>query len=106
MRYRALLRRNSDGEERWTDWHDSAIGGDPDDTGTVEYIWTVGNYGCDCNRHLLFNRERLGDSELHKCGDEAYSLVRIESEDGRVLCYTPGRVDWGSNPDVPVSDVY
>lgn len=69
------IRRNSDGVVRKYqdeyEWHG-------------DYIWADGNYSCDCNRYLFFQRvakEPEGDCE---CGDGAYS-VRITDKDGKLL---------------------
>jgi hypothetical protein len=71
--YRVLLRKNATGEERWIEnkgpWS--------------EYLWTEGNFGCDCNRHLFF--ERSGSQETDEdveCGESAYFAVCVEFADG------------------------
>lgn len=65
--------RNSDGEVRIQYWPEYGW----DETGS-DYIWADGNYACDCNRYLFF--ERAGGAEPNwdegSCGDAAYS-VRI-----------------------------
>lgn len=48
-----------------------------------EYIWSEGNYSCDCNRHLFFNRVIDPDfDEDFNCGDEVYSIVDVHLPDG------------------------
>ena len=51
-----------------------------------DFIWEGGNYACDCNRTLFF--ERAGGNEpawdAYGCGDSAYS-VRITDDAGSVL---------------------
>lgn len=61
------IRRNSDGAIRKYDypyeWHG-------------DYIWTDGNYGCDCNRGLFFGYaagEKGEDIEV-ECGEGAFSI--------------------------------
>jgi hypothetical protein len=54
-----------------------------------DYIWSEGNYACDCNRHLFFERaaghEPYDDEDYEgKCGDEAY-VIRIDDENGNEL---------------------
>jgi hypothetical protein len=49
--YSVTIIRNSDGE-RATISHD----GDWDEG--AEFIWSEGNYSCDCNRAIFFARER------------------------------------------------
>jgi hypothetical protein len=55
----------------------------------LEYIWTEGNYACDCNRELFFRRA-LGETpgsdlrEFH-CGDGVrYALDWLEVDGERV----------------------
>lgn len=51
-----------------------------------DYIWSEGNYACDCNRHLFFERAagiEPPDNEP-RCGDDAYA-IRIEDETGKEL---------------------
>lgn len=48
------------------------------------FMWSDGNYSCDCNRALFF-ANTVGDPDPdQECGDKAYS-VRITSENGSVL---------------------
>lgn len=81
MNYRVLIRRNSDGVERWTE-HAPA---DPADL--VEYIWMGGNYACDCNRGDFFAETAGEPDEEHVCGGNAFTVLRIE-RDGAVLAYS------------------
>lgn len=84
------LRRNSDGktltfEDEWTD--SPRYRGSPQwEPRNAVFQWTDGNGGCDCNRHLYFERalgradsEDLWDEAV--CGDELYTLVDL-SVDG------------------------
>ena len=74
-KYRVLLRRNADGTERWVDYEYEI---EPHD-----YLWTEGNYGCDCNRHLFF--ELAGGSEADEdvpCGETLYTAVKAVAPDG------------------------
>lgn len=71
------LRRNADGAtadvtDQSSDWDEAG------------FIWTDGNYGCDCNRYLFFERAHGRDPDFDdgECGDTAYSIVAI---DGKVL---------------------
>lgn len=47
-----------------------------DDFGPVPYfMWTDGNYGCDCNRFLFFERALGHDPDFGDCppcGEELY----------------------------------
>ncbi|CAN5816701.1 hypothetical protein BH20PSE1_BH20PSE1_01400 [soil metagenome] len=75
--YRVLLRNNQTGEERWFQdplpWEDH-----------TEFMWTEGNYACDCNRHLSFERAggREPADEEGKCGTERYTALYAEFPDG------------------------
>lgn len=51
-----------------------------------EFMWTEGNYSCDCNRYLFFERAAGNepDWDLAKCGDELYTALYAElPPDGR-----------------------
>jgi hypothetical protein len=72
------IRRNSDGVVR--SYFDSY-------EWQGDYMWTDGNYSCDCNRYLFFMRaagEDEGDLIADRCGDGGYS-VRITDARGNVL---------------------
>lgn len=54
------------------------------DTGSFEdgefqdFLWSEGNYACDCNRTLFFYRAKgLDDPDDEQCGEEAYSIQII-----------------------------
>jgi hypothetical protein len=52
-----------------------------------DFIWSEGNFGCDCNRYLFWCRaigESEDDENERRCGNERYS-IRLTSLDGRVL---------------------
>ena len=72
---------------------------DEDSDGLLVYLWTGGNYGCDCNRSLyLWNWSDDDDKELGcNRGDNRILLLSIhEKETGRAI----GKEDWqveGSN---------
>lgn len=54
-------------------WHD-------DD----EFMWTEGNYSCDCNRYLFFERAIGGTPGFdQECGDTAFSALYAELPDGQ-----------------------
>ena len=75
--YRVLLKNNHTGEERWIDnelpWEDHC-----------DFMWTEGNFSCDCNRHLFFERASGRDPDLSEgeCGDEKYTALYAELSDG------------------------
>jgi hypothetical protein len=51
-----------------------------------DYMWADGNYSCDCNRYLFFERAAGNCPEWDggECGDELFAL-RIEDESGKEL---------------------
>jgi hypothetical protein len=85
--YWVTIRRNEDGAERTSpepfgEWHkrDPKYG----NACTDKTLWSEGNYVCDCNRQIYWNRlagEPDGDPE---CSHYKYS-VRITDKDKNVL---------------------
>lgn len=75
--YKVLLRNNDTGEERWVNhelpWESHS-----------HFMWTEGNYGCDCNRHLFFERAkgREPDDDECGCGETRYAAICAEMSDG------------------------
>lgn len=53
---------------------------------SLEYLWSEGNYGCDCNRALFFARA-VGeeDPEDRECGETAFRIVSITDDDGKIV---------------------
>lgn len=55
------------------------------------FFWTEGNFGCDCNRHLIFMRDKDanfddGDMEADiECGYEHYTCIEAVFPDGKVI---------------------
>ena len=51
---------------------------DPEDVAGMEWYWTEGNYGCDCNRWLFFERAADGDPDIDdaECGEGRFEIVR------------------------------
>ena len=82
MKIRAYIRRVSDGEVRIYESDEA-----PDDLWLLEHMWSDGNYGCDCNRELFF--ERAGGVELEvlstECSEGRYIVDQIVDEFGRML---------------------
>ena len=49
------------------------------------YTWSEGNYSCDCNRHILFNRALgIETEEVFPCGNRLYE-VSIHTLSGKPL---------------------
>lgn len=73
--YQVLLRNNETKQQKLvsvdTDWHDSA-----------EFLWTEGNYSCDCNRHLFFTD---WDGTHCECGEDKYTAVHAILDDGSII---------------------
>ena len=67
----AHITRVADGVTRRTE-HEYANSND-----SIVFHWTDGNYGCDCNRHLFFERaggcESAGDECV--CGADRYRVA-------------------------------
>jgi hypothetical protein len=66
---------------------------------TIVFLWTDGNYGCDCNRGLFM----YGDTWVHVCGIDRFVVDRaFIREGGAVLCRglgDDGLEDWSSGLD-------
>lgn len=85
MKYALTIVNNETGEARvYQDNYDW-----PDEDHFV-FMYTEGNYGCDCNRGLFFDRAagfegNQGEDEGDVCGSEKYSIPTASCEDGRVI---------------------
>lgn len=83
MTYVATLKRVADGLVRKYEFDD-----DWDEV--CEYMWSGGNYSCDCNRALFFARAaNEPDPETTPCGDDKFvtevmfrGVVVYSEEDG------------------------
>lgn len=73
------IRRNADGVERCDHSH-KWDASNPDE----DFIWSEGNYACDCNRALFFAAGGGEDDPNRSCGEAAFS-VRITDLDGKEL---------------------
>lgn len=59
----------------------------------IEYQWFEGNYCCDCNRHLWFERVLIPEYNPYEhnegtgyfCGNDKYSIQKIELPCGKIL---------------------
>ena len=81
------IKRNADGLTRVYPFPEYGWDTDMDD-----YMWSDGNYSCDCNRALFFARAADEDDDIDiQCGESAYS-VRIFDLSGKLL-YQDGT--WG-----------
>lgn len=79
--HKALLKCVATGESAWT----KPFPGD-EPAGT-EFIWTEGNYACDCNRKAFFDAAMGDPSDAigNPCGHGAFELMEIRHVDGRTL---------------------
>jgi hypothetical protein len=78
---RVVLRRVSTGEEVTIENEAAWLG--PPERESLEFWWTEGNGGCDCNRSLYFERAKgVGEGGLtdHPCGNEAFALTVLEAD--------------------------
>lgn len=85
MQYKVAIKSNATREIRLYDlgrechWNDASY-----------FLWTQGNYSCDCNRELSFIRAGGpgSDDDPHhnnldtECGHDRYSILYAELEDG------------------------
>ncbi len=57
-----------------------------------EFLWSDGNYGCDCNRGLFFGRAGPDGEGLEvDCGEERFSIVKVIDADGRDITFEDSR---------------
>lgn len=82
----ARLRRTSDGVVRD---YVCSIDHDVED-GLLIYMWTEGNYSCDCNRALFFARAADEDDLDVPCGEKMFSLDGL-LVDGEVITFEEPR---------------
>lgn len=72
---KVLMRKNETGEEKLLEidleWYS-------------DFIWTEGNFACDCNRHSFFEEYKGDeDDEDFPCGGSAYTIPFIILDDGK-----------------------
>ncbi|QYW02175.1 hypothetical protein CPT_Sonora_074 [Stenotrophomonas phage Sonora] len=75
MIFNILLRDNQTGKTK-------AVEHEADAWADIEYLWTEGNYACDCNRGLLFNRVRGVEDVPRACGSEQFDIIEVTGPDG------------------------
>lgn len=77
MKFKVMIRKNDTREVRFYEetqynWEDS-----------LEYLWTEGNYGCDCNRAKFFAwADNEKPPEETECGSILYTIPYAILEDG------------------------
>ena len=77
LTYDIVVRKNATGEERvyqcGLDWLDH-----------TEFFLTEGNFGCDCNRGICFERANNPKWDGDRpCGHDTYTIPRVILSDGR-----------------------
>jgi GH43 family beta-xylosidase len=77
MNLKIEIRRNSDGE--------IAVRREDRDEFS-DFIWSEGNYSCDCNREIFFCLARDESETNEDCGESRYS-VRITDDDTGAIQY-------------------
>ncbi|MCP4585336.1 hypothetical protein [Pseudoalteromonas sp.] len=85
--YKVAITKNSTGETRLCEYDFEWEGLD----NGADYIWTDGNYSCDCNRAIFFaeaNDEDIEHANDLPCGETRYSIPYIELMDGTKIDLT------------------
>jgi len=52
-----------------------------DDYEFIEFMWSDGNYACDCNRAVFFY-DHDDEADNQPCTDTDFSVVDVHLEDG------------------------
>lgn len=74
--YNIALQDKETGETKIIKYESQFKDGDDEDNDmVVDFMWTEGNYSCDCNRHVFFYDSDAGENP---CGDKRFNLVKIE----------------------------
>lgn len=87
MNYRVLIRKNNTNECRWYD------AGDYSDPETIEFLWSEGNYSCDCNRGLFWARANNEADPDRECGISEYDVIDAETDTGEKLLFVDSDVN-------------
>lgn len=74
MPYTVTIRNNKTGEYRVYYDDGDYIFTTPYGEEDMEHLWTDGNYGCDCNRAILFARANGEEAPDRKCGESDYTI--------------------------------
>jgi hypothetical protein len=88
VRIIARIRNNATGEVREYNGSNAIL--DDGQAEPSEWIWSGGNYSCDCNRRLFFGYaagEKPGDIDDDNCGDGKFSVQVLNPVDGRAYYY-------------------
>jgi len=82
VKIRVSIRKNETGEIR--EYDDYAIWNEDEGWPSL-WIWEEGNFSCDCNRYLFFQRVNGEDENNDECGDTKYSVNITNPKDGNIL---------------------
>jgi hypothetical protein len=83
------IRRNSDALTRVYDFAYEGMKPWDEDS---DWIWSEGNYSCDCNRAIFFERaagkeHTREEMEAWPCGDESYTITAITQDEDPTVLY-------------------
>jgi len=88
MKYKAIITRVADGEigEYKPDWDYEVT----EDGFSNEYIWSEGNFSCDCNRMMFFHEARGEEYPVEKfedikCSNGKFHVRCVDVDTGAVL---------------------
>lgn len=78
------LVRMRDGAVRTYSWRHPYVGRDADEA--LRYLWSEGNWSCDCNRQREWDRESGEETDMSQlqCADGGFRMA-IHGADGRVI---------------------
>lgn len=84
-----LLDRATDQRAVYDHGEDTLFASDPE---TFDYLWSEGNFGCDCNRHDFFcqatGREPDHACPCNMCDDQRYVIEKITERGTDRVLYT------------------
>lgn len=77
----AHIRKNDAGEVRRYPFDES---GEEDQDLPSTYLWEEGNYACDCNRELFFERSKGVEIDNEKCSHNRFAVNLENAETGEI----------------------
>jgi len=79
----ARIRKNETGEIQESEEYLHLLEGD---SSPRTFIWEDGNYGCDCNRELFFERAKgNGNFDQEECSEGRFSVNLVNPRNGEVF---------------------
>lgn len=79
------IRRNADGVVRVCRMESRFDVPDYCDGFADDFLWSEGNFACDCNRAIFFERAAGVENIDRQCGDDAYFVRIVDAETGALL---------------------